>query len=93
METASSPTAPTALRWIIAPSLLAGCVGLIVLLGPTTQASAAMVHTLGLVLIAFTAYASVLYPLAGSLFFSVVVLVCLLWAWAIRQTPDRKSVV
>jgi len=49
-------------------------------------------HTLCLMLIALSTYASVLYQLPASLFASTAILVCLLWAWGAQQTPGLDSV-
>ena len=85
----------TAIRWFAAVALFVVIAMLINLLVVSAQTpagaaavpgSAGLIHSFGLVAIALTAYSWVLYPMAGGVLVSAVVLLCLIWAWASQRT-------
>jgi len=77
---------PTRIRWLVALAICLVCVALGRSLIGGPGASPDTVHTLTLFNIALAIYAWILYPPAGSLVITLVVLLCLVWAWAVRQT-------
>ena len=83
MDTAAAKP-PAAIRWIVAFALLLISALLVFsLLGKTKPPT---VQALALLHVALATYAWTLYPAAGSVLISLVVLACLVWAWALQQT-------
>ena len=74
------------LRWLLALATAVVCTVLVTLIIGRARLDVELIRALCLTAIALATYAWVLYPLPGSLAVSVVVFVCLQWAWAARQT-------
>jgi len=76
-------------RWSVVLALLIVCASLVtVIAAGRSPASAALAQPLGLIMIALAAYAWVLYPPTGGVIISIVVFLCLVWAWAAQRTAS-----
>jgi diguanylate cyclase (GGDEF)-like protein len=79
----------TAVRWSVALTLLVVCASLVTVISSgRTPASTSVVHPLGVIAIALAAYAWVVYPPAGSIVVSLVIFLCVLWAWGVLQATN-----
>jgi diguanylate cyclase (GGDEF)-like protein len=87
MSTTSVAQPPAASRWAVAVAFLALCAALASALAGSGGPRPADVQALALPLIALSAYASVLYPLAGGLACGLAALLALAWAWAVLRAP------
>lgn len=85
MDTAAEGTSLTAIRWATAAALLTVCGALVGSLSSGASTTAVLSHPLGLMAVALAAYAWVLYPPTGSVIVSLVVFLCLVWAWAVHR--------
>ena len=75
-----------AIRWLVALAVGLVCVALVRSLLGSPAAAPETVHALALLHVALVTYAWVLFPPAGSLTLTGIVLLVLAWAWAVRQT-------
>ncbi len=72
-------------RWVVALAVLVVC-ALLVTTTLSAHHSADAAHLLSLLAITLTAYAWVVYPLAGGVTVSLLMAGCLVWAWAVHQS-------
>src|SRR3989338_8997241 len=85
MDAAADRTSLTAIRWGTAAALLTVCGALVGSLSGGASTPAVISHPLGLMAVALAAYAWILYPPTGSVIVSLVVFLCLVWAWAVHR--------
>ncbi len=73
-------------QWMVAliTLFLSGSLIVLALGGPNTNAELA--HTMGLMAMTVIVYAWGLFPTAGSLCFSLLILLCVAWLWAAQHT-------
>ena len=86
MDATADGKALTAIRWGTVAALLVVCGALVATIAGGAPTSARLTHPLGLMAVALAAYAWVLYPTTGGVIVSLVVFLCLGWAWAAQQT-------
>lgn len=73
-----------ALRWLLAFALLGGC-ALLAASIVGTYPNGEVTQILCLLLIILATYSWVIYPMPGSVTVSILMCVCLMWAWAVQQ--------
>ncbi len=79
---------PAFLRWVILLGAMATCGALGVLLVNAPGAPTPFLHSLSLAGVGVVALAWVVYPLAGGLLMTGLLVLCLVWAWGVRQAPE-----
>jgi len=86
-------TTPLGARWLVGLSMVAvaALTATFVAAGASTPPS--LLRALALVLASLATYSWVLHTIGLSLFFSIVALLTLLWAWAARHDPVLGSIV
>lgn len=85
MSVSAAPVPPRPIRWIVAASIVAVSGALAGILTGQWTAPLASLQTVAWLLAGLAVYAWTLDSLTWSVCLSVVVIVALLWAWAVRQ--------